>query len=205
VDYLAAVAEDGNALAGLALGDGDSVGARRGVCRQLGQPETVNAPSQPAAENLVQVFRARDDCQGALLIGFLKDHGIAATLRLPPSVPPFDWYEFFARNNSIDGIFVFERDAERARELIREFLVAKTDEPALEQMAAQKPHPDRQQIGELRAALREERRTFRFLGWLAVAFVLAAGLFLSLPFSPLRWVGLVIIGWMVGSWLYEKS
>ena len=158
-----------------------------------------------SAERLVQVYRARDDWQGTLLTGFLNDQGVRATLRLPPSVPPFDWYEFFAHNNSIDGVFVFEHDVTCARQLIGEFLGAEPDEAALEQQAAHKPHPDRDKIHWLRIALIEERQTFKFLGLLALSFLSAGFLYIGLPsLRVAALLGFTLVAVMAGNWLRGK-
>jgi hypothetical protein len=127
-----------------------------------------------AAAKLVQVHKARDEMEGNFLVGYLQDNGIEAVVRSAPSVPPYDIAESMYRKNKINGIFVREPDADRARQLIQEFLTAAPDAPSLEVLAAQHPPLTKEKIGQLRGALQDERRTFRFLGGTAAAFVTAA-------------------------------
>ena len=44
----------------------------------------MNGEDGLAAEKLVQIYQASDEWEGTILVGFLGDHGVAATLR-PPS------------------------------------------------------------------------------------------------------------------------
>ena len=158
---------------------------------------------QEQSEKLVQVYRARNEWEGSLVLGYLHDNGVEATLRAPPVMPPVDYYELFNRNETIDGIFVLEHQAIRAHELIADFLVAPTDESSLEELAAKKEHPGRETIHRLRIAVREERRTFEFIGWLVIAFCVAGWLLVATPVPPGPWTSLVllvIIALLVGSW-----
>ena len=141
----------------------------------------MNPSDELATEKLVQVHKARNEWEGNLIVDFLRNQGVEATLRPPPSMPPCDYYELFNRNETIDGIFVRESDADCARKLIREFLTTAADTPSLEALAAQRPPLTKEKIGQLRGALREERRTFQFLGWLIVAFLVAVWLWLGSP------------------------
>ncbi len=162
---------------------------------------------QDRSEKLVQVHHAHNEWEGNIVVGYLRDNGVEATLRTPPVMPPVDYYELFNHNETIDGIFVLEHEAECARELIAQFLAARPDEQSIEELAAQKTHPDRENIHRLRIAVREERRTFEFLGWLVVAFCAAGWLLVGTPLPPTPWTRLallVIIALWIGSWLRRR-
>src|SRR5262245_9919164 len=96
------------------------------------------------AEKLVEIHQARDELQGNLLVGFLRDNGIEATFQGEPSVklyPP----EFLYRSAELFGVYVLEENAGKARELVREFLTAATDPAVLEETAAKKLHVSKEQ------------------------------------------------------------
>jgi hypothetical protein len=112
------------------------------------------------SEKLVQVYRARDEWQGSLLAGYLRDNGIETVLRLPPSVPPYGFVEMCNRKKAIDGVFVLQHNAGRARQLVQEFLSAEPDEEAMDALAPVKPRVTKERFTELRAAVCEQRQTF---------------------------------------------
>ena len=162
----------------------------------------MNEEDRLRSEQLVEIHRARTEWEGNLLVGFLQDNGVEATLEAPPAVPPLDAVEQLSGGDKICGIFVLEHDAQRARELVREFLTAATDERVLEEEAAQKLHVDKDTIAQLRGAVREERRTFEFLGWLGVTFLAAAALLWAIwpawlkiapPAPEFRWVMVILL------------
>jgi len=153
----------------------------------------MNTSDELATAKLVQVHKARNEWQGNLLVGYLQDNGVEAVIRCAPSIPPYDIAESMYSKNKIDGIFVREPDAGRARKLIKEFLATATDAPSLDALAAQRPPLTKEKIGQLRGALREERRTFRFLGWLTVAFLVAVWLLLGRPVLHSGWPMLTIL------------
>jgi len=73
----------------------------------------------------------------------------------------------FPRSHGLaHGIFVLGYEADHARELVKEFLNTVTDEQVLEEAAAQKLKLDKETVTQLRGALKEERQTFEFLGWI---------------------------------------
>ncbi len=160
-------------------------------------------------ERLVQVFKARDEMQGELVASVLRENGVEVMVRQSPSMPPLDVVErSFMLNEKTGGVFVLEHEAERARALVQDFLATAVDEKSLDDLAAQKPHPDKETIGQLRVAVREERRTFRFLGWTAAAVLLAAVLRISGIQQDYRWfitVFLIAAAIVVGNWLRKKS
>jgi hypothetical protein len=135
----------------------------------------MNKTTPSPREDLVEVYRARDEWQGNLLAGFLRNNGIAAEFPGEPAVNFGAGHNLNANDPAV-GLFVLPADAARAQELIAEFLAAATDPAVLEETAAQRWQVDRAVIARLRAELREERQTFRFLGWVAVAFFGAATL-----------------------------
>ncbi|NQU12023.1 hypothetical protein HQ590_14610 [bacterium] len=153
-------------------------------------------------EDLVEVHQARDEWEGNLLVGYLRDNGIDATYRAAPSLPPLDAVERLSGRRQVGGLFVLEHDADGARNLIAEFLAAVTDEDLLEEAAAQKLRLDRDTISRLRRELREERRTYDYLGWLAVVFLGAgaalwaiwpAWLKVWMPGPGMRWILVLLL------------
>ena len=154
------------------------------------------------SETLVQVHHARDEWEGNIVIGYLRDNGIEATVQTPPSMAPLDVAENLSGTEKVNGVFVLEHEAEHARGLLKEFLNTVTDDQILEETAAQKLKLDKETIGQLRGALREERRTFEFLGWIGVAFLGSAALLWAIwpewlkigpPPAALRWVVVILL------------
>ena len=82
------------------------------------------------AEDLVPVHKANSEWEGNLIVNYLRENGIEAVLEATPSVSPLDVAEELSGSSRVGGILVFRRDADRARSLIKEFLVGRpTDEP----------------------------------------------------------------------------
>ena len=123
------------------------------------------------------VHRAPDEWAGNVITDFLRANGVEAIFREPPVLKPLDFIEDLLWTGRFDGVYVFERDAGRARDLVREFLSAPVDDQYIEQAAAEHPAATKERIGELRAGLAEERRTFAFLGWLLFVLVVAAAIY----------------------------
>ena len=76
------------------------------------------------SEELVLVYHVRDEWQGNIVVGYLRENGIEATLQSPPSVPPLDLVENLTGSDKVNGIFVLQHEAEHARRLLKEFLDA---------------------------------------------------------------------------------
>jgi hypothetical protein len=76
------------------------------------------------SEELVLVHHVRDEWQGNIVVGYLRENGVEATLQSPPSVPPLDLVETLTGSDKVNGIFVLEHEAEHARSLLKEFLQA---------------------------------------------------------------------------------
>lgn len=155
------------------------------------------------SEKLVQVHHARDEWEGNIIVGYLRESGVEATLQSPPAMPPLDALENLSGSDKVNGIFVMEHEADNARGLLKEFLSTVTDDQVLEDAAATKLKLDKETIGQLRRALREERQTFQFLGWIGVAFLSAAALLwatwpkwlnIGAPQPEFRWVMVVLLG-----------
>jgi hypothetical protein len=171
------------------------------------------APDPAASENLVQVHHAHDEWEGNIIITFLRNNGVEATLKEPASVPPLDIVE---QSDKVFGVFVLEHEAEKARALVREFQAAATDERVLEEEAAHKLKLDKETIHRLRGELREEQRTFELLGWLFVGFLAAAALLWAIwpswlkinpPDPTVRWVIAIILALsavLVGDWSAKR-
>jgi hypothetical protein len=78
---------------------------------------------QERSEKLVQVHHARNEWEGNLVVGYLRDNGIEATLQSPPSVTLFVT-ENPGGDDKANGVFVLEHETEHARGLLKEFLQA---------------------------------------------------------------------------------
>jgi len=167
------------------------------------------------AEKLVEIHKARDEWQGNLLIGFLRDNGIQATFQGDPSVN-LDVAHMLKSTDDAFGVFVLEENAGKGRELVREFLTAATDQAVLEEDAAKKLHISKEQIAQLRGAIREERETFAFLQWIGMAFLGALALLWAIwpdwlkteaPAAVYRWsaaILLMVAALLVGGWTRRR-
>ena len=163
-------------------------------------------------EKLVQVHRARNEWEGNIVVGYLRDNEIEATVRTPPSVPPLDAAENLSGADTVNGVFVLEHEAARARALLDAFQTTVADERLLEEEAAHRLKLDKESIGRLREALQEEKKTFEFLGWVGFAFFGAAAVLWAiwpawLKIAPLpagfHWLGVVLLALaavFAGSW-----
>lgn len=168
------------------------------------------------AERLVEVHKARDEWQGNLIMGWLRDNGLKATFQGDPSVN-LDVAHMLKSTDEAFGIYVLEHEAERGRQLVREFLTAATDESILEEHAAQTLRVDKETITRLRGALKDERQTFEFLGWLGVVFLGAAAVLwmiwpawlkMDAPPGVMRWTMVVLLGLgalFAGKWAGRES
>jgi hypothetical protein len=154
------------------------------------------------SENLVQVHHAHDEWEGNIIVGYLRDNGVEATLQQPPSMPPFDAAESLSGTERMNGIFVLDHEADKARTLLKEFLNTVTDEQIVEEAAGQKLKLDKETIGRLRGASREEHKTFVFLGWTGAVFLGAAALLWAIwpewlkigpPPPGFRWVVVILL------------
>jgi hypothetical protein len=169
------------------------------------------------SENLVQIHQAHDEWEGNIIIGYLRDNGVEATLREPASMAPLDAAESLSGTDKANGIYVLDHEADHARKLLEEFLNTVTDEKVLEEAASQKLKLDKETIGQLRTALREEQQTFVFLGWIGVVFLGAAALLWAIwpewlkinpPPPEFRWVVVILLGLaavFAGNWASRSS
>lgn len=157
----------------------------------------MNEPSQIRKEQLVEIHKARDPWQGHLLLEHLHNNDVEAAFQGLPSVA-LDAKEFLQTGDRVVGIYVLEHDAATARELVKEFLAAETVETG----SPEKPHPDKQRFAELRGAVRDERQTFDFLGWVGVVFLAALALLWAIwpvwlktaaPAPLYRWTGVALL------------
>lgn len=168
------------------------------------------------SQDLVLIHHARDEWSGNILVGYLRDNGVEATLQSPPSIPPLDAMENLSGSDKVNGIFVLGYEADQARELVKEFLNTVTDEQVLEDAAAQKLKLDKETVTQLRGALKEEKQTFEFLGWIGVAFLGAAALLWAIwpawlkigpPPAGFRWFGAIVLLLMAvfaGNWTSRR-
>lgn len=168
------------------------------------------------SENLREIYQARDEWEGTILLGFLRDNGVEAALQRPPCVSPLDGAERLSGSGTICGIFVLEHEVERGGRLVQEFLAAATDENVLAETAARTLRVDQETIHRLRTEVREERGTFELLGWIGVVFLGAMGAlwaiwpeWLKLPLSApaMRLTGailLVLAAVFVGNWVSKR-
>jgi hypothetical protein len=79
----------------------------------------------PHEENLVSIFGAPDEATATMLLDFLAEQGIEATL-VSSQIPWFGTIEA-ARKGHWGRIAVLEKDAARARDLIEDFYAAKPE------------------------------------------------------------------------------
>jgi len=79
------------------------------------------------AEKLVEVHKARDELEGNLLIGYLRDNGVEASFQGAPSVELGITY-MLQNTDEAFGVYVIEHNAGKARELVKEFLTASPDD-----------------------------------------------------------------------------
>jgi len=168
------------------------------------------------SQDLVLIHHACDEWDGNILVGYLRDNGVEATLQSPPSMPPLDAMENLTGSDKVNGIFVLGYEADHARELVKEFLNTVTDEQVLEEAAAQKLKLDKETVTQLRGALKEERQTFEFLGWIGAAFLGAVALLWAIwpawlkigpPAPEYRWVIVILLllaAVFVGSWTSRR-
>jgi hypothetical protein len=154
------------------------------------------------SQDLVLIHHARDEWDGNIIVGYLRDNDVEATLQSPPSMPPLDAMENLTGSDKVNGIFVLDYQADHARELVKEFLSTVVDEQMLEEAAAQKLKLDPQTITQLRKALKEERQTFEFVGWVGAAFLGATALLWAIwpawlkiapPSLASRWVVVILL------------
>ncbi len=173
----------------------------------------MNTEEQFTREKLVTIHQARDEWEGTLLVGYLRDNAIEADLREPSAMPPFDAAERLTGDDKACSISVLAPDAARARQLVKEFLEAATDEQVLAETAAQTLHVDKETIHRLRGELEEERATFQFLEWLGIVLLAAAALLWIIwpewlkalaPLPGLRWVMIFVLALAAGLWSRSK-
>jgi len=99
----------------------------------------MNEAEQLRLERLVEIHRASNECEGNMLVDYLGDNGVEATLQLPPAIAPLDAVEALNGTEKMFGVFVLEHETRRAMGLVKEFLVSTVDESILEQAAARTP------------------------------------------------------------------
>src|SRR5882724_8660994 len=168
------------------------------------------------SENLVLVHHARNEWDGNIIVGYLRDNGVEATLQSPPSLAPLDVAEDLSGTDKVNGIFVLDHEASHARELVKEFVNTVTDEQLLEEAAAEKLKLDKGTITQLRGALQEERQTFEFVSWIGAAFLGAIALLwviwpawlkIEPPSLVSRWVVVILLllaAVFAGSWTSRR-
>jgi hypothetical protein len=164
------------------------------------------------SEKLALVYHARNEWEGNIVVGYLRDNEIDAVLRSPPSVAPLDAAENLSGTDQVNGVFVLEHEAPHAEALLKTLQSTVADEQLLEHEAAQRLKLDKETIAQLRGALKEEARTFEFLGWIGFVFFGAAAVLWAiwpgwLKIAPLpaalHWIGVILLALaalFAGSW-----
>jgi len=104
----------------------------------------MSEEEQLRSETLVEIQHAHNEWEGNLLVSYLSDNGVEATLQLPPAIAPLDAVETLSGSGKVCGVFVLEHEAQRATELVKEFLSGATDDRTLEQAATQSPQADKE-------------------------------------------------------------
>jgi hypothetical protein len=175
----------------------------------------MNELDRLESERLVVAHRARDEWEANIMVGYLRDCGVEAMCRpnatRSKSAARAGYYE---PDTGCD-VLVLEHNVDKARECMAAFQEAVTDDKMLDEEAARRLRLDRESIGRLRLAVREEQATFRFLGWLVVAFFVSAALLWALlpkwvtagvPFGIMRWVtvGMLILAALLTGRLVGK-
>ena len=168
------------------------------------------------SQDLVLIHHARDEWDGNIIVGYLRDNGVEATLQSPPSMPPLDAMENLSGADRVNGIFVLGYEADRARELVKEFVNTVVDEQVLEEAAAQKLKLDPQTVAQLRKALKDEQQTFTFVGCIVATFLGATALLWAIwpkwlkigpPPAEFRWIGVLVLllaAVFAGSWTSRR-
>lgn len=87
----------------------------------------MSDPHPHDAEKLVEIHKARDEWEGNLLMGFLRDNGVEASFQGEPAVN-LDVAHMLKSTDEAFGVYVLEGNAARARELVKEFLTAGPDD-----------------------------------------------------------------------------
>ena len=154
----------------------------------------MSEPNPSAQEKLVAVHKARDEWEADLLVGYLRNNGIDATLMDPPSRAAAGFHAGYCDPDTTCAVFVLEDQENIARTLVGEFLAARPGETAPAADAARPAHLDKARIAELRETVKEERRTFEFLGWVGVVFLAAGALLWTL--WP-AWLKMAAPGWFM--------
>src|SRR5579862_7127179 len=54
------------------------------------------------SEKLVQVHHARDEWEGNIIAGYLRESGVEATLQSPPAMPPLDAMENLSGSDKVN-------------------------------------------------------------------------------------------------------
>jgi hypothetical protein len=167
------------------------------------------------AEKLVEIHKARDEWEGNLLIGFLRDNGVEASFQGDPSVN-LDMAHMLKSTDEAFGVYVLEENVGKARELVREFVTAATDPAVLEETAATKLRVSKEQIAQLRGAIRDERQTFAFLQWLGMIFLGALAVLWAFwpewlkteaPAAVYRWSAVILLmvaALLIGGWTRRR-
>lgn len=157
----------------------------------------MNELDRLETERLVAAHRARDEWEANIMVGYLQDCGVEATCRPNATRDKAAARAGYYEPNTGCDVLVLEHNLAKARECMAAFQEAVTDEKLLEEEAAKKLRLDRETIGRLRTSLRAEQDTFRFLGWLVVAFFVSAAMLWAIlprwistgvPFGVMRWV-----------------
>jgi hypothetical protein len=167
------------------------------------------------SQDLVLIHHARNEWDGNIIVGYLRDNGVEATLQSPP-MPPLDAMENLNGSDKINGIFVLAYEVGRARELVTEFVNTVVDDQVLEEAAAQKLKLDPETVAQLRNALQEERQTFTFVGGIVATFLGATALLWAIwpswlkigpPPAGFRWLGVIFLLFaavFAGSWTSRR-
>ena len=157
--------------------------------------------SRQDAEKLVEIHKARDGWEGNLLIGYLRDNGVEASFQGDPSVN-LDMAHMLKSTDEAFGVYVLEENAGQAREFVREFLTTATDPTVLEEAAAKKLRVSKDQIAQLRGAIRDEKQTFEFLQWTGMLFLGALAVLWAIwpdwlkteaPAAVYRWSAVILL------------
>src|SRR5204863_4718391 len=97
----------------------------------------MNEPEHDVREKLVEVYKARSETEGVLLVGYLRDNDVEAAFQGDQNVS-FDMKELIQTSNETMGVYVLAHEVAHAKELCAEFTTAVTDESVLAETAAKR-------------------------------------------------------------------
>jgi hypothetical protein len=176
----------------------------------------MNDRGPAGSDELVSVHHARDEWEGNIVVGYLRESGVEATLGAGPALAPLDAVEELGGNERVGSVLVAAADADTARRLLKGMFETAADESVLAEEAARQLKLDKETIHRLREDLREERQTFDFLRWIGVVVLACLAVLWAIwppwlkvppPLPILRLGGTILLALaavFAGSWISRR-